>query len=262
MSSKVFWSSDQDAGRSVMSGSTSPTLKKHSLNINLIEEHEKKINHFAAGMNGYKMFWVFMFACVFGVFIETVFWFIRTQQIVSRASFVFGPLNLVYGVGGFFLTVILYRLREKPLIIIATVGAVIGCSVEYLCSFFQEQIFGSISWHYSDHFDIGGRTNLKYALFWGILAIMWIKIIYPLLSNAILLIPQRIGKGLTWMLVLFMVFNLGLSFVSVRRWMERKNVPEPVYAIDNLMDKWFPDETMEKVFPNMRYLDKDESSDI
>jgi uncharacterized membrane protein len=261
MSSKGFWGSNQDADSSVMSGSNSPALKGHPLNINLIEENEKRINHFAAGMNGYKMFWVFMFACVFGVFVETVFWFIRTQQIESRASFVFGPLNLVYGVGGFFLTVILYRLREKPIVVIATVGAVIGCSVEYLCSFFQEHIFGSISWHYSDHFDIGGRTNLKYALFWGILAIMWIKVMYPLLSQAILIIPQRMGKGLTWMLVVFMALNLGLSFVSVRRWMERRTAPEPAYAIDSLMDEWFPDETMEKVFPNMRYLGKDKSAE-
>lgn len=261
MSDNGFSGSENDAGSSVISGSTSPASKKHSLDINLIEENEKRINHFAAGMNGYKMFWIFMFACIFGVFVETVFWFIRTQQIESRASFVFGPLNLVYGLGGFFLTIILYHLREKPLVIIASVGAVIGCSVEYLCSFFQEHIFGSISWHYSDHFDIGGRTNLKYALFWGILAILWIKVMYPLLSKGILLIPQRTGKILTWMMILFMVVNLGLSFLSVRRWIERRTIDEPIDAIDNLMDKWFPDETMEKVFPNMRYLGIDKSSD-
>jgi uncharacterized membrane protein len=261
MSDNGYFGSEQDESSSVLQGSPSQSARKHSLNINSIEEDEKRINHFATGMNGYKMFWVFMFACIFGVFVETVFWFIRTQQIESRASFVFGPLNLVYGVGGFFLTVILYRLREKPLIVIAVVGAMIGCSVEYLCSFFQEHIFGSVSWHYSDHFDIGGRTNLKYAIFWGILAIFWIKVMYPLLSKAVLLIPQRIGKTLTWLIVIFMVLNLGLSFLSVRRWMERRANPEPVNTADHLMDKWFPDDSMEEVFPNMRYLDNDKASD-
>jgi len=261
MSSNGFLGNEHNTGSSVLSGNTAPASKRHPLDINLIEENEKRINHFATGMNGYKMFLVFMFACIFGVFVETVFWFIRTQQIESRASFVFGPLNLVYGVGGILLTVVLYRLREKPIVIIAVIGAMIGCSVEYLCSLLQERVFGSVSWHYSDHFDIGGRTNLKYALFWGILAIFWIKVIYPLLSKAILLIPQKTGKILTWMMVLFMIFNLTLSFFSVRRWMERRTTSEPVNAVDGLMDEWFPDETMEKLFPNMRYLGRDKSSD-
>jgi hypothetical protein len=43
--------------------------------------------------------------------------------------------------------------------------------------------------------------------------------------------------------------------------MERRTTSEPVNAVDSLMDEWFPDETMEKLFPNMRYLGRDKSSD-
>lgn len=261
MAGKRLFSGKQESENFAKPENLSAVSDRHYLDINLIEEEEKRVNHFAAGMNGYKMFLVFMFACFFGVFVETVFWYIRTQQIESRASFVFGPLNLVYGLGGLILTVVLYQLRNKPIIITAAVGAFIGCTVEYLCSFFQEYIFGTISWHYSDHYDIGGRTNLKYALFWGILSIFWIKVIYPLLSRAILLIPRQAGKIITWAVIVFMVINLGLSFLAVYRWTERRGFEEPDNAIESFIDKWFPDDTMVKVFPNMRHLNRDKASE-
>ncbi len=261
MGGKGYSGDGQNQGNSVFEGSPSLSARKPLLNIDFIKEEEKRKNHFAAGMNGYKIFWFFMFSCAFGVLIETVFWYLRTQQIESRVSFVLGPLNLVYGLGGIFLTVILYHIHDKPFIIIALAGAVIGCTVEYLCSFFQEHLLGSISWHYSDHFDIGGRTNLKYAFFWGVLAVFWIRIMYPVLSRAILHVPERAGIVLTWMMVVFMVINLGLTLISVQRWRERMMVTEPQNAIDKLMDKWYPDETMKELFPNMRYLSEDTSSE-
>lgn len=224
------------------------------LDISAIEEKERETKCFAEGLNGYKLFWVFLFACFFGVFIETIFWFNRTHQIVSRASFVLGPLNIVYGLGGLLLTIVLYRLRNKPILFTVIAGMLIGCSVEYFCSLLQEVVFGSISWHYSDAFDIHGRTNLKYALYWGLLAIFWIKIIYPAFSLFVLRIPRKMAKPLTWVLVVFMVFNAAISFIAVQRWSERKISADTVSTEENLIDQWFPDESMEKIFPNMRFI--------
>ena len=40
----------------------------------------------------------------------------------------------------------------------------------------QQAAFGSVSWEYSDSaFNIGGRTNLMYSIFWGVLGLVWVK---------------------------------------------------------------------------------------
>ena len=67
--------------------------------------------------------------------------------------------------------------------------------IEYLCSFFQEMLFGSTSWDYSNiPFNLNGRICLLYSVFWGILGILWIKEIYPRMAVWILKIPNKVGK--------------------------------------------------------------------
>ena len=41
-------------------------------------------------------------------------------------------------------------------------------------------------------FNLGGRVNLLYCFFWGIAAVVWLKLIYPLLSNLIEKLPLKL----------------------------------------------------------------------
>ncbi len=51
-----------------------------------------------------------------------------------------------------------------------------GGTLEYLCSFFQEILFGTISWNYSDLFlNLNGRTSILYCFYWGIIAVVFLK---------------------------------------------------------------------------------------
>ena len=60
----------------------------------------------------------------------------------------------------------------------------LGGGFEYLCSLFQEKVFGTVSWDYSHQmFNIGGRTSLKYMIIWGVLALIVVKVIYPFYLN-------------------------------------------------------------------------------
>ena len=85
---------------------------------------------------------------------------------------------------------------------------IVGSVVEYICSWGQELVFGSRSWDYSQMpFNLNGRICLMYSILWGVLGILWIKNIYPRMAKWILKIPNRAGKIITWVLVIFMVFN-------------------------------------------------------
>ena len=75
--------------------------------------------------------------------------FIRHGYFESRAGLVYGPFNLLYGVGATALTLLLYRYRNRSASISFFGGVIIGSAVEYLLSWAQETLFGSTSWDYS-----------------------------------------------------------------------------------------------------------------
>ena len=122
-----------------------------------------------------------------------------------------------------------------------------GSVVEYICSWGQELIFGSRSWDYSHmSFNINGRICLLYSVFWGFPGMLWIKNIYPRMAKLILKIPNRIGKIVTWILVVFFVFHALMSCVSMYRWSQRLDGAAPFNAFWEFIDERFPNERMEK----------------
>ena len=118
---------------------------------------------------------------------------------------------------------------------------------------YKRQVF----WDYSKiPFNLGGRINLLYCFFWGIAAVVWLKGCYPVLSRWIEKIPMRTGKILTWIIIVFMVFNMAMSALAMARYNERRTQPEPTTGIAVWLDEHFPDERMERLYPNAIAVDK------
>lgn len=220
----------------------------------LPEQAETRTESFAKGFGFYKLFWVFFIGCFLGVVIETI-WCIATRHVIeSRSGLVYGPFNLVYGFGALFMTLSLHWLSKKRDLYIFLGGAVIGGVFEYICSWIQEMMFGTVSWEYSNMpFNVNGRTSLLYSLFWGILALLWVKNGYPAMERVIEKIPNRWGKSLTWVLLIFMIVNTIMSAVAVSRWSERRMDAAPPNAFCEWIDKRFPDARMEGIYPNMQF---------
>ena len=224
----------------------------------VIDYKETKTNNFAAGINFYKIALICISGSFAGVVVELLWCLVRNGYLESRAGLVYGPFNLLYGVGAVALTLILYRYRNRSSAFSFVGGIVIGSAVEYLLSWGQETLFGSTSWDYSElPFNINGRICLLYSVFWGILGVLWIKSIYPRVAKIILKIPNKAGKIITWALTVFMIFNAVMSLLSVWRWSERvHNVPATTIA-DEFFDKRFPDSRMERIFANMEFDSED-----
>lgn len=217
-----------------------------------IDQQEQEGDHFAKGLNGYKLLLVCFIGSFFGVIIEMLWCLVSRGYIESRAGLVYGPFNLLYGFGAVVLTVTLYKFRNRGAWISFLGGIIVGSVVEYFCSWGQELVFGTRSWDYSKMpFNINGRICLLYSIFWGILGVLWIKNLYPRMAKLILKIPNRVGKICTWVLLAFFVVNTVMSGLALTRWTQRNAGIPAANTFWQTIDERFPDERMEKVYANM-----------
>lgn len=224
-----------------------------------IDRDERRMHHFAQGKSLYKLFWVFFIGCFLGVVVERTWCYVRYGLYEPRVGLIYGPFNLVYGVGAWALTMALYPFRNRSKVFSFVGGALIGSAVEYACSLFQETVFGSVSWDYSDQpFNLNGRICLLYAIYWGILGVVWIKDLYPRMAKLILKIPNRVGKPLTFLLAGFMIVNSVMTGLTTLRWMQRRQGEPPRNAMEAYFDRHYPDEKMESILSNLVFNDERE----
>ncbi len=215
---------------------------------------------FAYGLCYSKLFWIFMIGNVVGFALETVYALVvPPHQFQLRVSVVFGPFILVYGFGAVAITLFLYHMYNQRDVLIFIASMFIGGAFEYLCSFLQQSLFGTVSWEYSDSvLNVSGRTNLMYSFFWGILGLIWLKDLYPVLSRFIERIPKKVGRSLTIAVSVFMAIDILLSAGAVYRQSERFNGIPAENGIQMFFDHYFPDEFLDFIYPNMEYVGKPE----
>lgn len=217
-----------------------------------MEAARERAGVFAVGCSFYKLVCLFFLGAFLGDITETVFCLATTGKLMSRSSVVYGPFSIVWGLGCVLLTTILYQYRSRSDSYIFIFGTILGGAYEYICSVFTELVFGTVFWDYSNiPFNLGGRINLLYCFFWGIAAVIWLKCLYPLLSSLIEKIPKRAGIPITWLMILFMIFNMIMSGLALNRYKERhSNKSDNDNAVTRFLDKNFTDERMEQIYPN------------
>ena len=104
-------------------------------------------------------------------------------------------------------------------------------------------------------FNIGGRTNLLYCFFWGIAAVVWMKICYPVISKWIEKFPPLGGKVATWIVVVLMSCNAIISAGAMLRYTERKDGVEATNSIQSFFDANYSDSLVEWTWPTMKIMD-------
>lgn len=217
------------------------------------EKDKPKEKSFASGLGFYKYFWIFVVASVLGFFVETIWSVIVHGHIESRQGLIYGPFSQVYGIAAVAMTAVLTRLLKKGKVWVFFGSAILGGAVEVVLSYLQQKLFGSVSWYYGkDLLGIcGGRTSLIYMLFWGALGLFFIIKVYPPMSRMIEDIPNKQGLIITWLLVIFLIFDASVSAIAVYRWNERLKGVEATNQFERAIDKQYPNKLMKEIYPNM-----------
>lgn len=236
--------------------------KKKSKKAELVAERKKarESNVFGAGLGFDKIFWVFMIASVLGYIVEVLFSYATKGDAESCQGLLYGPISQVYGLGAVLLTVSLYKYTKPEErgknndIEIFLTGAIVGGAFEVLCSWVEQKAFGFISWYYSpkELGIFGGRTSLIFMIFWGLLSVVFIKKIYPAMSDLIEKTPRKAGKRITTVVFILLMADVILTIGAVYRFSRRQDDIKATTSIGRWLDETYPNKKMEDIFPGMK----------
>lgn len=205
-------------------------------------------------LNFFNLFWIFVVCCVLGLAIETAYHFavVDPGHYQDRAGLLFGPFSPIYGFGAVLMTVALNRFYDKNVVLIFLVSAVIGGAFEYLTSWFMQFAFGIVAWDYSGTFlSIDGRTNGMFMAMWGVLGVVWIKLLLPWMLKIVNLIPWNWRYAVTTVCAALMIADGGLTLLALDCWYQREAGRAPDNAIEEFCADHFDNAYMTQRFQSM-----------
>ncbi len=198
-----------------------------------------------------KIFWIFVIGSVFGFFAEMLYALVYTRALEIRQGLIYGPFIQIYGIGAVAYYILISKVQEPKKAFVA--GALMGGTLEYLCSFFQEIFFGTISWDYTHLFmNLNGRTCLLYCVYWGIIAIVYLKMIYPSFQRMETLIDKTGIRIFTVFFMLFMIFDITISCMAGNRQQQRRQGLPAAGPVDEFLDYMYPDERLDRIYNNKK----------
>ena len=169
-----------------------------------------------------------------------------------RRGLIYEPLNPLYGFGALIFTYIFVNFKTDKLRTFIY-GGILGDIIEYVISYLQETFTGTRSWDYSDKFlNINGRTTIPYMLVWGLFALFLVYVLYPYLSKILAKIPYNLGVLITRISFVILIIDCFLSFGAIIRLGLRHKGHEPFGFLGRFFDKYYPDDFIQKHYPNMR----------
>lgn len=206
-----------------------------------------------ARLGWYELFFLFISSAFLGDLFETVFVYLRTGVLMSRSSLLYAPLSLVWGLGAVLMTLVLTPLARKGTGALFAGGVVLGGGFEYLASWMLEKTTGRLFWDYSRMpFNLDGRTNLLFALFWGAAGVFWVRLTAPWLLGWLGRVPRRTGQALAMTAVLLLTVDMSLSAAALLRMEERSRGLTASNRVEQVLDTWYTDDLLAHRYRNMQ----------
>ena len=206
-------------------------------------------------LNFFNLFWIFVVCCILGLGIETVYHFVVVDpgHYEDRAGLLFGPFSPIYGFGAVLMTMALNRFHDNNVIVIFLVSAVIGGAFEFAVSWFMQFAFGIVAWDYSGTFlSIDGRTNGMFMAMWGVLGVVWIKLLLPWMLKLVNLIPWNWRYTITSVCAVLMIVDGAMTLLSLDCWYQRMaGTSMGDSAVVEFFDRNFDNAYMEERFQSM-----------
>lgn len=224
-----------------------PTLKRKSIKEMILSE----------GMTIYHIFYLFVICAFIGAVVEIFFCRFTMHRWMSRSSIIFGQFSFVWGFAIVLITILFSRYKNKSTFSLFILGTILGGSYEYFCSVYTEVVYGTVFWDYSKlPFNLNGRINLLFCFFWGFATIIVVRYVIPFLMDLINRIPKKLFKPIAIGIAIFLLLDLGVSEIAMRRYKHRLEGYPARNIVEKLCDEYATNDFMEKRYSNMKWVNK------
>jgi uncharacterized membrane protein len=208
----------------------------------------------ASGYNFYMLFWVFVIFSIMGYMFESFANLIEYGHFHNRQGLLYLPFSQIYGLGAVIIIEITRWIKKQNVLFLYVFCCIFGAIFEYIFSYIEEILLHSTTWDYSNMtYNFGGRANLLFSLVWGFVGVAIVKFLYPQTLKLILMIRGRKGIVFTWIVLIILVGDMVLSSAMVHRAYERYQHIPASNAIDEFLDKNYPDSIVKKTYPSLRF---------
>ena len=149
--------------------------------------------------------------------------------------------------------IFLNRFHKSNWLVIFLVAAVIGGAFEAFVSLFMQYAFGAVAWDYSNMPGslFGGRTCLPFMACWGLLGVVWIKLLLPFMLRLVNLIPWNWRYVLTTACAVLMLVDAVMTLQALDCWYMRLSHDPIDTPIQQFYDHEFGDTYMADRFQSM-----------
>lgn len=225
---------------------------------NIKNEMEKNVEKEQEKISINQIIWYLIIFSIFGLLIETIFCYATTGVLESRKGLIWGPFCPVYGVGATILIILLDRYHKKPIKLFIA-GSIMGNIIEYSLSYILEAMYGARFWDYSYlNWNLNGRICITYSIFWGILAVILIKLVKPIIDKIINQIPNNLTINIS--IIILILIDCLATVWAVKTYQNRainnNSQNKKSKIIQYIENTLFSNEKMKKTFPNLRYIDE------
>ena len=155
--------------------------------------------------------------------------------------------------------IFLNRFHKSNWLVIFLVAAVIGGAFEAFVSLFMQYAFGAVAWDYSNMPGslFGGRTCLPFMACWGLLGVVWIKLLLPFMLRLVNFIPWNWRYMLTTVAACFMLVDAVMTLQALDCWYMRLSHDPVDTPIQQFYDHEFGDAYMADRFQSMTIVPSD-----
>lgn len=207
-----------------------------------------------AKLNYSSLFWLFLGGSVCGFVLEGLWSVLRLGVWEDHSATLWGPFCIIYGFGAVAMYSAYAVLQGQAYRVQFAAYALLGSLLEFVGSWLQERVFGTVSWDYSGHFlNVGGRISLQMTLIWGALGVLFARFVFPHLTRALPYAKRPPLRILCVFLSVFMALNLTVTAAAILRWRERQSDASPSNAVEAFLDATCDDDRMQSVFSNMQF---------
>ena len=159
----------------------------------------------------FKAFYIFIVYSIMGWLMEVLIVSTKKRKITDR-GFLIGPWCPIYGFGALFITLLLRKYYEDPLVLFI-MSFLVGSILEYVTSYLMEKIFHARWWDYSEHkFNVNGRISLTTSLGFGLLGLILVYVFNPFFLKIIKNIPSTIFHIIMIIILIFIIIDVITSF--------------------------------------------------